>query len=155
MQVLKAGRDLDIAVALEVMDYIWITHWLRFSAELAAKWIGTVKEVEESGGEVEQEGERREAGVNAKALAGRLGHLIPDGAEEDALARGERQAEAAADLRQDCREDDDEVKAAEPVEDAVPEDEAPHHVAARVVEARDARRRDGRHALEKGIDGIH
>lgn len=50
MQVLKVGRDLDIAVALEVMDYIWITHWLRFSAELAAKWIGTVKEVEESGG---------------------------------------------------------------------------------------------------------
>ena len=97
----------------------------------------------------------REAGVDTKALARRLGHLIPDGAEEDALARGERQAEAAADLRQDCREDDDEVKAAEPVEDAVPEDEAPHHVAARVVEARDARRRDGRHALEEGIDGIY
>ena len=106
-------------------------------------------------GEVEQEGERREAGVDAKALAGRLGHLIPDGAEEDALARGERQAEAAADLRQDCREDDDKVEAAKPVEDAVPEDEAPHHVAARVVEAGDARRRDGRHALEEGIDGIH
>ena len=49
----------------------------------------------------------------------------------------------------------DEIEAAEPVEDAVPEDEAPHHVAARVVEARDARRRDGRHALEEGIDRIH
>lgn len=47
---LPAGRDLDGLVALEVMGYIWMTHWLRFSAELAAKWIGTPAEVQASGG---------------------------------------------------------------------------------------------------------
>lgn len=50
MEVMKAGRDLDIAVAFTVMEYFWVTHWLRFSAELEAKWIGTAQEVEAAGG---------------------------------------------------------------------------------------------------------
>lgn len=47
---MKPGRDLDIKVALEVMDYIWLKHLLQFSAELAVKWLGTAKDVEESSG---------------------------------------------------------------------------------------------------------
>lgn len=47
---MKPGRDLDIKVALEVMDYIWLKHLLQFSAELAVKWLGTPKDIEESSG---------------------------------------------------------------------------------------------------------
>ncbi len=47
---LKPGRDLDIKVALEVMDYIWLKHLLQFSAELAVKWLGTVADMEAAGG---------------------------------------------------------------------------------------------------------
>jgi len=47
---MKSGRDLDLKVALEIMDYLWITHWLRFSAEMAVKWIGTQQELDEAGG---------------------------------------------------------------------------------------------------------
>ncbi|MEG6584617.1 hypothetical protein [Dendrosporobacter sp. 1207_IL3150] len=47
---LRPGRDLDLKVALEIMDYIWVTHWLRFSAEMAVKWIGTQQEIDEAGG---------------------------------------------------------------------------------------------------------
>lgn len=47
---MKPGRDLDIKVALEVMDYIWLKHLLQFSAELAVKWLGTAKDIEESSG---------------------------------------------------------------------------------------------------------
>ena len=47
---LKPGRDLDIKVALEVMDYIWLKHLLQFSAELAVKWLGTPADMEESSG---------------------------------------------------------------------------------------------------------
>ncbi len=46
----KPGRDLDIKVALEVMDYIWLKHLLQFSAELAVKWLGTAADIEESSG---------------------------------------------------------------------------------------------------------
>ena len=47
---LKPGRDLDIKVALIVMDYIWLKHLLQFSAELAVKWLGTKADIEQSGG---------------------------------------------------------------------------------------------------------
>lgn len=47
---LKPSRDLDLEVALQVMDFLWITHWLRFSAEMAVKWIGTQEELDEAGG---------------------------------------------------------------------------------------------------------
>lgn len=47
---LKPGRDLDLEVALKIMDYMWITHLLRFSAEMAVKWIGTQKDLDEAGG---------------------------------------------------------------------------------------------------------
>lgn len=47
---LKPGRDLDLEAALKIMDYMWITHLLRFSAEMAVKWIGTQKELDEAGG---------------------------------------------------------------------------------------------------------
>ena len=102
--------------------------------------------------QVEHKRKPRQRSVNTEALTRRLGHLVPDRAEKNALARRQRQAETAADLRQDSRQDDDEVEAAEPVHDAVPEDEAPRHVAARVVEAREPRRHDGGHALEERVD---
>lgn len=47
---MKPGQDLDIKVALEVMDYIWLKHLLQFSAELAVKWLGTPEDIEESSG---------------------------------------------------------------------------------------------------------
>jgi len=47
---MKPGRDLDIAVALEVMGFIWLKHLLQFSAELAVKWLGTPADIEQSGG---------------------------------------------------------------------------------------------------------
>lgn len=47
---MKSGRDLDIAVALEVMGFIWLKHLLQFSAELAVKWLGTPTDIEQSGG---------------------------------------------------------------------------------------------------------
>jgi len=47
---MKPGRDLDVKVALEVMDYIWLKHLLQFSAELAVKWLGTPAELKESCG---------------------------------------------------------------------------------------------------------
>lgn len=47
---LKPGRDLDLEAALRIMDYMWITHLLRFSAEMAVKWIGTQKDLDEAGG---------------------------------------------------------------------------------------------------------
>ncbi|WP_378957126.1 hypothetical protein [Pelosinus sp. sgz500959] len=47
---MKPGRDLDIKVALEVMDYIWLKHLLQFSAELAVKWLGTPADIEKSSG---------------------------------------------------------------------------------------------------------
>ena len=46
----KSGRDLDIIVALRVMDYVWIKHLIQFSAELAVKWLGTQADLEQSGG---------------------------------------------------------------------------------------------------------
>lgn len=48
--VQRAGRDLDIQVALNVMGYIWLKHLLQFSAELAVKWLGTAADMEASGG---------------------------------------------------------------------------------------------------------
>ena len=48
--VMKPGRDLDIAVALEIMGFIWLKHLLQFSAELAVKWLGTPADIEQSGG---------------------------------------------------------------------------------------------------------
>lgn len=47
---MQPGRDLDIKVALTVMDYIWLKHLLQFSAELAVKWLGTPADIEKSGG---------------------------------------------------------------------------------------------------------
>lgn len=47
---MKPGRDLDLEVALKVMNFLWITHWLRFSAEMAVKWIGTQQDLDEAGG---------------------------------------------------------------------------------------------------------
>lgn len=47
---MKPGRDLDIAVALEVMGFIWLKHLLQFSAELAVKWLGIPADIEQSGG---------------------------------------------------------------------------------------------------------
>lgn len=47
---MNPGRDLDIKVALEVMDYIWLKHLLQFSAELAVKWLGTAADIEASSG---------------------------------------------------------------------------------------------------------
>lgn len=47
---LKPGRDLDLEAALKIMDYMWITHLLRFSAEMAVKWIGTQQDLDEAGG---------------------------------------------------------------------------------------------------------
>jgi|GEM_PF-1198193 hypothetical protein len=47
---MKPGRDLDIKVAITVMDYRWLKHLLQFSAELAVKWLGTPADLEESGG---------------------------------------------------------------------------------------------------------
>ena len=47
---LQPGRDLDIKVALTVMDYMWLKHLLQFSAELAVKWLGTTADIEQSGG---------------------------------------------------------------------------------------------------------
>ena len=49
---LKAGRDLDIAVALGVMEYVWVTHMLQFSAEMEVKGRASVQEIEEAGGVV-------------------------------------------------------------------------------------------------------
>ena len=47
---LKPGRDLDIKVALTIMDYIWLKHLLQFSAELAVKWLGTPEDLKNSSG---------------------------------------------------------------------------------------------------------
>lgn len=47
---MQPGRELDIQVALTVMDYIWLKHLLQFSAELAVKWLGTKADIEKSGG---------------------------------------------------------------------------------------------------------
>ena len=47
---MSPGRDLDIEVALNVMDFIWLKHLLQFSAELAVKWLGTPADIEGSGG---------------------------------------------------------------------------------------------------------
>ena len=47
---MNPGRDLDIKVALEVMDYIWLKHLLQFSAELAVKWLGTAADIEATSG---------------------------------------------------------------------------------------------------------
>nr|WP_092071901.1 hypothetical protein [Dendrosporobacter quercicolus]NSL49448.1 hypothetical protein [Dendrosporobacter quercicolus DSM 1736]SDM31055.1 hypothetical protein SAMN04488502_103225 [Dendrosporobacter quercicolus] len=47
---MQPGRDLDVKLALDVMGYLWITHWLQFSAELAVKWLGTQQELAEAGG---------------------------------------------------------------------------------------------------------
>lgn len=47
---MNPGRDLDIEVALKVMDFIWLKHLLQFSAELAVKWLGTSTDIEQSGG---------------------------------------------------------------------------------------------------------
>ena len=47
---MKPGRDLDIKVALTVMDYKWLKHLLQFSAELAVKWLGTSTDLAEAGG---------------------------------------------------------------------------------------------------------
>lgn len=46
----KPGRDLDIKVAVTVMDYIWMKHLFQFSAELAVKWLGTRTDLEQAGG---------------------------------------------------------------------------------------------------------
>ena len=46
----KPGRDLDIEVAVKVMDYIWLKHLFQFSAELAVKWLGTKTDLEQAGG---------------------------------------------------------------------------------------------------------
>ncbi len=56
---LKAGRDLDIAVALGVMEYAWVTHMLQFSAEMEVKWLASVQEIDEAGGVVIRVGEER------------------------------------------------------------------------------------------------
>lgn len=47
---MKPGRDLDIKVALEVMDYIWLTHLIHFSEEMTVKWLGTQADLAESKG---------------------------------------------------------------------------------------------------------
>lgn len=47
---MKPGREMDRTVALEIMGYIWATHSLRFSAELAAKWISTPGSIEATKG---------------------------------------------------------------------------------------------------------
>ena len=47
---LKPGQDLDIKVALTIMDYIWLKHLLQFSAELAVKWLGTPEDLKNSSG---------------------------------------------------------------------------------------------------------
>lgn len=47
---MNPGRDLDIEVALKVMGFIWLKHLLQFSAELAVKWLGTLTDIEQSGG---------------------------------------------------------------------------------------------------------
>jgi len=47
---MKPGRDLDIKVAVTVMDYVWLKHLLQFSAELAVKWLGTATDLKESSG---------------------------------------------------------------------------------------------------------
>lgn len=47
---MQPGRDLDAKLALDLMGYRWITHWLQFSAELAVKWLGSEQELDESGG---------------------------------------------------------------------------------------------------------
>lgn len=47
---MNPGRDLDIEVALKVMGFIWLKHLLQFSAELAVKWLGTLNDIEQSGG---------------------------------------------------------------------------------------------------------
>ncbi|MPM77221.1 hypothetical protein SDC9_124221 [bioreactor metagenome] len=47
---MKPGRDLDIKVALEVMDYIWLTHLIHFSEEMTVKWLGTPADLAESKG---------------------------------------------------------------------------------------------------------
>ena len=47
---LKPGQDLDIKVALTIMDYLWLKHLLQFSAELAVKWLGTPEDLKNSSG---------------------------------------------------------------------------------------------------------
>lgn len=47
---MKPGRDLDCKIAVDVMGYRWITHMLKFSAELQVKWLGSPQELAESGG---------------------------------------------------------------------------------------------------------
>jgi len=46
----KAGRDLDCKLAVDLMGYRWITHLLKFSAELQVKWLGSADELADSGG---------------------------------------------------------------------------------------------------------
>lgn len=47
---MKSGRDLDIKVALEIMDYMWLTHLIHFSEEMTVKWLGKQKDIDESKG---------------------------------------------------------------------------------------------------------
>ncbi|WP_346356105.1 hypothetical protein [Azotosporobacter soli] len=49
---LKPGRELDIAVAIALMDYVWATHMLQFSAEMEVKWLASPEELAEAGGVV-------------------------------------------------------------------------------------------------------
>jgi hypothetical protein len=47
---MKPGRDLDVKVALAVMDYMWLTHLIHFSEEMTVKWLGTQADLAESKG---------------------------------------------------------------------------------------------------------
>ena len=55
----KSGRELDIAVAINVMNYAWVTHMLQFSAEMEVKWIASEQEIAEAGGVVVKVKEER------------------------------------------------------------------------------------------------
>lgn len=47
---MKAGRDLDIKIALEVMGFMWLTHLIHFSEEMTVKWLGTENDLAASKG---------------------------------------------------------------------------------------------------------
>ena len=95
-----------------------------------------------------REKERRQAAVDEKPTPEREMHAPPDRTERDALPSRQRDAEAAAHLRQHRHEHHDERQPAEPAHQPMPEQER-RRQRLRRGETGKPRRRERRHTLEK------
>ena len=106
----------------------------------------------QSGQDIEDHGKDRNGQVDETGLAGRFLHAGHHGAEGYALMDGQGQAETAADLGHDRYQEEDEVEAAEPFHEAVPQQERLRQACPAVSQARRPSRRKSRDALKEGVD---